>query len=77
MHSTRPHILRGLFMKIKCILNSENVVLAAFDNKEKNRAKYAQKLSGRKKGQDIKFVKRIFMVESFYTPYGPIIKEVK
>ena len=45
----RPHILRGLFMKIKCILNSENVVLAAFDNKEKNRAKYAQKLSGRKK----------------------------
>lgn len=31
----RPHILRGLFMKIKCILNSENVVLAAFDNKEK------------------------------------------
>ena len=31
----RPHILRGLFMKIKCILNSENVVLAAFGNKEK------------------------------------------
>ena len=31
----RPHILRGLFMKIKCILNSEIVVLAEFDNKEK------------------------------------------
>lgn len=27
--------MRGLFMKIKCILNSENVVLAEFDNKEK------------------------------------------
>lgn len=49
MKCTRPRIATRSFMKIKCILNSENVVLAAFDNKGKNRAKYAQKLSGRKK----------------------------
>lgn len=35
MKCTRPHISAGPFMKIKCILNSENVVLAAFDNKGK------------------------------------------
>ena len=51
MKCTRPRIATRSFMKIKCILNSENVVLAAFDNKEKNRAKYAQKLSGRKKAK--------------------------
>lgn len=63
-------------MKIKCILNSENVVLAAFGNKEKIELNM-RKSSLEEKDQDIKFVKRIFMVESFYTPYGPIIKEVK
>lgn len=35
MKCTRPRIATRSFMKIKCILNSENVVLAAFDNKEK------------------------------------------
>ena len=54
----------------------DNVVLAAFDNKEKIELNM-RKSSLEEKGQDIKFVKRIFMVESFYTPYGPIIKEVK
>ena len=55
MKCTRPHISAGPFMKIECILNKENVVLAALDNKV--RAKYAQKLSGRKKNQDVKFKK--------------------
>lgn len=35
MKCTRPHISAGPFMKIECILNKENVVLAALDNKVK------------------------------------------
>lgn len=35
MKCTSPHISAGPFMKIECILNKENVVLAALDNKVK------------------------------------------
>lgn len=35
MKCTRPRIAAGPFMKIECILNKENVVLAALDNKVK------------------------------------------